>query len=527
MWKQGWREEVWSQLISEPWDLIIIGGGITGAGILREATRIGLRTLLLEGNDFASGTSSRSSKLVHGGLRYLRNRQIRITFESVRERERLLDQGRGLISKLSFLFPVYSDSKVPGWVFGLGLAFYDLLGFKWAHRHYRIHEVIERWPGIRQEGLTGGYRYFDAQTDDARLVLRVLLESVQEGGVALNYANVERLMRHSSGDVCGVIVRDCDPSSEGRTTEVTAPVVINATGAWADDLRMNVRARRRLRRLRGSHLVLPIDKVPISRAITFYHPQNRRPVFIFPWEGTVIVGTTDVDHELDMQAEPSINHSEVEYLLETVHFAFPSLNISTNDLISTYAGVRAVIDTGKADPSRESREHVIWLENGLLTITGGKLTTFRVMAHDALRAIQHRLPSHARLDRKKRVLAKPSSKTAFDVELDISTRRRILGRYGEAAPALIAASRREELRPIENTPFLWAEIRWGAQAEGVIHLDDLLMRRMRLGIISPEGGTGLLDQIREIAQPELGWNDTRWEEEAEAYRKLWLSAYAP
>jgi glycerol-3-phosphate dehydrogenase len=194
MWHRNWREPIWSNL-AQPWDLIVIGGGITGAGILREASRAGLKTLLVEGHDFASGTSSRSSKMVHGGLRYLRNAQIRLTVDSVHERERLLCEGRGLIEPLSFLLAGYRGDRPPAWVFGMGLMVYDVLGRRWAHHHYDAPQLQELCPHLTGRDLTGGYQYHDAQTDDARLVLRVIREAVRDGGTALNYACVEGLLR--------------------------------------------------------------------------------------------------------------------------------------------------------------------------------------------------------------------------------------------------------------------------------------------------------------------------------------------
>ncbi|GAG92518.1 unnamed protein product, partial [marine sediment metagenome] len=270
----------------------------------------------------------------------------------------------------------------------LGLILYDLLALKWAHQRYPATEMHERWPFLRQDGLVCGYRYFDAHTDDARLVLRIIREAEREGGTALNYAWVEELLRSHSGEVRGVVLRDQDLILGGRTIEVEAPVVINATGAWADEMRFHIGGRRRLRQLRGSHLTFPAKKVPLSRAISFWHPHDQRPVFIYPWGRTIIVGTTDVDHGSVLQIDPSISASEAEYLMVAARYAFPPLELSLNDVLSTFSGIRAVVDTGRADPSKESREHVIWQEKGLVTVAGGKLTTFRVMAHDALRAIQ-------------------------------------------------------------------------------------------------------------------------------------------
>jgi len=522
MWTRGWREAIWDDL-SRPWDLIVIGGGITGAGILREATRAGLRALLVEAGDFASGTSSRSSKLVHGGLRYLRNAQIGTTLASVHERERLLREGRGLVTPLRFLIPSFRGDRLPGWLFGLGLAVYDLLALRWRHRHYGASALLERCPPLRREGLLGGYRYIDAETDDARLVLRVLRESVRAGGTALNYARTAELLRGRDGGVAGVGLVDL---VSGRSAEVRAPAVISATGAWADGLRARIGGRPRLRLLRGSHLLFPAHRLPLARAVSLLHPADGRAVFVFPWEGVTVVGTTDVDHADDMEREPRISASECDYLLEAVENAFPEAGLTVDDVQATLAGVRAVVDTGKADPSKESREFVLWDERGLLTVSGGKLTTFRLMAHSALRAVRRRLPRHPRFDTRPRVLdlAPPEACIGHDLPPDVCLR--LVGRYGEDASSLVAAAAPGELTPIDGGVSLWAEIRWAARAEGIVHLDDLLLRRVRLGLLAPEGGMPWIDGVRTIAQPELGWDDARWNMEAAAYAQRWREAYS-
>src|SRR5574340_92558 len=272
-WNQAWRDRAWSGLGDERWDLIIIGGGITGAGILREAAHLKLHALLVEADDFASGTSSRSSKMVHGGLRYLKNMQLNVTLESVREREFLLRQGRGLVNRLGFLYRTLKGDKMPGWVFGAALAVYDLMARQWSHRSYDRDDMRELCPPLTTPALTGGYRYFDASTDDARLVLRLLRESVEDGGTALNYARVTSLLRTRTGRVCGAVVRD--ESSPGRgEVEIKARVVINATGAWADKLRLSLDQKPRLRPLRGSHFVLPYARLPLTRAVSFLHPRD-------------------------------------------------------------------------------------------------------------------------------------------------------------------------------------------------------------------------------------------------------------
>jgi glycerol-3-phosphate dehydrogenase len=527
MWQRGWRDQVWAQLGNpeDPWDLIVVGGGITGAGILREAARAGLRALLLDAGDFACGTSSRSSKLVHGGFRYLRSMHIRLTFEAVRERERLLKQGRGLVTSLGFLLVSFPEDRIPPWVFGAGLAIYDLLALKWGHQHYDAAGLRTLCPPLSAPDLRGGYRYIDAQTDDARLVLRILREAVREGGTALNYAKVETLLQARSGRVQGIVARDQDPDAEGRTVEIQAPVVINATGAWADMLREQVGGRRRLRKLRGGHLVFPFDTLPLPRAVSLLHPSDGRPVFAFPWEGVTIVGTTDIVHDETLDHDPAISADEAEYLMAAVEKAFPDLGLSLEDVQCTFSGFRPVVDTGKANPSKESREHVIWRENGLLTVTGGKLTTFRVMAHDALRAVRRQLPSRPIFDRNLRVLDKAPAESSLYADLDASARLWLIGRHGADAPAVLAAANAGECTTISDSPALWAELRWAARAEGVVHLDDLLLRRVRLGLLLPQGGIPLLEHIRAVVQHELGWDDARWEEEARQYTDLWHASY--
>lgn len=520
-WTQGWRDRVWSAL-SQPWDVIVIGGGITGAGILREAASAGLRVLLVEAGDFASGTSSRSSKLVHGGLRYLKQGEIRLTFESVRERERLLREGRGLIQQLGFLMPNFSGDRPPAWVFGLGLAVYDTLALQWTHRHYDALDMRDLCPPLAERGLLGGYRFFDAITDDARLVLRIIREAVRGGGVALNYARVENVLRDGAGQACGVALRD-QADRSGRTHEVQARAVINASGAWADDLRAHLGARRRLRHLRGSHLIFPAPRFPLRRAVSFLHPRDRRPVFALPWEGVTLFGTTDVDHGRAVEADPAIGPAESAYLLEALRYAFPSLDLCAGDVLATLAGVRAVVDTGQADPSKESREHVLWNENGLVTVTGGKLTTFRLMAHAALRAVRAQI-SAPLSGRPRRVL---EAAPALAADLHPMLAARLTGRYGADAPELVAAAQPGELDSIADSVALWAELRWAARAEGVVHLHDLLLRRVRLGLLLPEGGLPHLSRIRAIVQPELGWDDARWEREADEYARLWQASYAP
>jgi glycerol-3-phosphate dehydrogenase len=526
MWQADWRDQIWSQL-DKAWDIIIIGGGITGAGILREAVSAGLKTLLVEANDFSSGTSSRSSKLVHGGFRYLKNAQLKLTLESVSERERLLQEGRGLINRLGFLFTNLKGDPMPLWTIGAGLVLYDLMAGKWSHSKYSVAQLRQLCQPLTTPLLRGGYRYFDAQTDDARLVLRLIQEAVFEGGTALNYARVASLLLDQKKMVCGLALEDQSPDGKKRTAEVKAKVVINATGAWADDLRAGVGRLPQLRPLRGSHLVFSQSRIPLTRAVSLMHPQDKRPVFVFPWEGVVIAGTTDVDHRMEISTNPAITISEAEYLLEAADHIFPGLGLNLDDVVSTFSGIRPVVNTGKSDPSKESREHILWLENGLLTITGGKLTTFRLMARDALRAIRKRVGISRFFDRHKPVLNPVTlEEIAHLFQLPQYIQNHIIGRYGKRASGLFAHADTGDYSIISGTPYLWEELRWAACCEGVIHLEDLLLRRTRMGLILPDGGKEHLPKIRSLAQPELGWDDVRWEKEESTYKELVRRAYS-
>lgn len=519
MWQ---RKEIWEKL-AQPWDLIIVGGGITGAAILREATRMGLRPLLVEQQDFAWGTSSRSSKLVHGGLRYLQQGQIGMTRDSVTEREHLLEEGPGLIQPLGFLWATFKGERPGRWLLEAGLSVYDLLAWQWDHDYHDANEFHMLAPHIDERRLEGGFTFEDAKTDDARLVFRLLQEATGDGGTALNYTRAETLLLEEER-VKGVRLRD---RLTGEMVDVYGDAVINATGAWADYLRAQVGARERIRPLRGSHLVFPNWRLPVAQAISFPHPLDKRPVFVFPWEGATLVGTTDVDHEQSLNEEPRISGKETAYLLAAVAAHFPSLEIGVDDILSTFAGVRPVIGSGIAAPSRESRDHVVWAENGLLTVTGGKLTTFRLIALDALAAVRERLPAMEKPDKQMWVLEPVGGPLPGAGDLAEQAQQRLWGRYGQRAPEVVAAARPGELVPIGQTDYLWAEVRWAARAEAVVHLDDLLLRRVRVGLLLPEGGTALQERIGAICREEMGWDQVQWQEEWNRYHDLWRCCYSP
>ncbi|MFN2198467.1 MAG: glycerol-3-phosphate dehydrogenase/oxidase [Anaerolineales bacterium] len=520
------RALIWSQL-NRKWDVIVIGGGITGAGVFREAVHAGLTTLLVEAGDYASGTSSRSSKLVHGGLRYMKNAQFKTTIESVSEREHLLRQGKGLINRLGFLFTSLQDDPMPGWVFGIGLMAYDLMARQWTHRAYDRLDMRELCPLLTTPLLKGGYRYFDAQTDDARLVLRVIQEGEQAGGTAINYARVAGLLRTQNGRTCGVTLQDAWNPEENAILELQAEAVVNATGARVNELRSGIGQNQRIRPLRGSHLIFPGKRIPLSRAISLWHPQDGRPVFFLPWEGVTLVGTTDIDHP-DLQQEPIISQEETEYLLQAAWHLFPELDIQAGDIQGTFSGLRPVISHGKRDPSKESRDHILWQEDGLITIAGGKLTTFRLMARDVLNCLRGYFPQLESFNRDRPILDSPPDWLDQVLQFDglkPADRLRLAGRYGAAIPGLLAVACPGEFQKIANTEYLWAELRYAARAENVLHLADLLLRRVRLGLLLPEGGRQHLPEIRRIVQPELGWDEVRWTQESRQYLETWRKCY--
>jgi len=509
--------------LPENWDLIIIGGGITGAGILREATRMGLRVLLVEQQDFAWGTSSRSSKLVHGGLRYLKEGKFMLTKIAVEEREHLLKDAPGLVESLGFLLPVYEDQSPGRRALKVGLSLYDLMARERQHEFYDTEAFLQRMPFIKPEGLTGGFFYVDAQVDDSRLVLRLIDESVADGALALNYTTVTELLRNNDGDINGVLIKD----TETRETKMLSSLaVINATGCWAEKLHPSPDPKRHLRPLRGSHLVFPSKVLPISQGFGFMHPIDNRSVFVVPWEGAVLVGTTDLDHAQELSEEPTITEAEVKYLMEGINTIFPSLNISLEDCIAAFAGVRPVLSEDDRPPSEESREHVVWVDKGLVTVTGGKLTTFRRLAWDALKAAKPFLQNFRLPDRKDSIFSETPDKPETDYGLSDQIWRRLYGRYGDAANNLVQSAAAKDLGLIPGTDTIWAELPFVAQKEQVRHLDDLLLRRVRIGLLTPHGGKAYLRRIRKLCRDALPWSRRRWKQEIKSYLALWIQSHA-
>ncbi|MCD6576416.1 MAG: FAD-dependent oxidoreductase [Anaerolineaceae bacterium] len=355
-------------------------------------------------------------------------------------------------------------------------------------------------------------------------MLRIIRETVQDGGTAINYAPVDHLLRNKNGAVCGIGVWDAASKKE-LSAEVKAKVVVNATGPWTDDIRHELNVPPRLRPLRGSHLIFKRSRLPASEAVTFFHPRDQRAMFVIPWEGTTLVGTTDLDQQHEKLGEPYAEQNEIEYILAGINFLFPHLGITQSDIISTFAGLRPVINTGAASPSKESRAHQVWNENGLITITGGKLTTFRIMAKDTLKIACASIGKQVKINPHQQMLK--NNKTGQCGKLEKEICGRLLGRFGGEIKEFLQIAKPDEFQCIDPLPTIWAEIRWAASSEAVVHLDDLLLRRTRIGLLLPEAGKSILSRVRQIAQPELGWSDTHWEKEEARYWKIWRSFHSP
>jgi len=518
-------------------DILVIGGGIAGAGVALEAARRGLAVMLVEARDFAWGSSSRSSKLVHGGLRYLREGAFGLTLESVRERGRLLHDAPGLVEPQRFLMGHYQGRAPSRRTLGVGLALYDAMAGARTRAFHAPDAVRELAPHLATDGLLGASGYLDAKTDDARLVLRVLQEAQHHGARVFNRAAVKSLLRageagvplaagQAPGSVAGARIERA-----GFSGTVRARCVVNATGCWADGLRRGLGAAM-LRPLRGSHLVFPLWKLPVAQSVGLLHPRDGRPVFATPWEGVALVGTTDLDHADDPDIEPRITPAETAYLLEALRHAFPRLELRASDAICSFAGVRPVVDDRAAgrDPSKAPREHVVRDEQGLVTVTGGKLTTFRVNALDALRhAAPHLAPGALGAG-----AAYHPAAPIFDALPDAPAlaalphglRRRLLGRHGAQAAALLRESAAADLELVAGTATPWAELHWALRHEQVRFLDDLLLRRTRLGLLLPDGAAALLPRLEPVAREALRWSAGEWRDQCERYARLIAQCYS-
>ncbi|MDO8328965.1 MAG: glycerol-3-phosphate dehydrogenase/oxidase [Fluviicoccus sp.] len=518
------RNTLWQQLPETEWDIIVVGGGITGAGVAREAARTGSKVLLIEQQDYAFGTSSRSSKMVHGGLRYIAMGDIRLTWHSLVERERLLNEAPGLVDRMSYFFAHYDGGGIKSnrWAFYILLMAYDFLAGIHDRGFFNTKKFLERVPGYRSAGLQGASRYTDAVTDDTRLVLRVLDEARRDGAVTINYVKSEKTLLNGD-QVSGLQVRNV---MTGETADLRAKVVVNATGAWVNRMRQDVASETvSVRPQRGSHLVVSSERIPLNDAVILFHPDDKRAMFIYSWEGRTVIGTTDLDHKDDLDDEAVITAEEVRYLLRAANHEYPNAHLTDADIIATWAGVRPIVSSGKGlDPSKERRDHAVWAEKGMISVSGGKLTTFRQIAQDVLTAAEIWLPGLKTRDRKAGIFTQPTNSVALpDCTDDLY--RRFTGKFGYLAERFVQEMPSDELKLIPGTQTLWAELRWALRHEQVAHLDDLLLRRTRLGLLMPHGAEECLPTIRAMALDE-DWTEACWEAEVVRYRDIWQRYYS-
>lgn len=520
--RQELRLAAWGRL-TQGLDVLVIGGGITGAGIFHELALLGLSVGLLEQGDFASGTSSRSSKLIHGGLRYLKRLQLRITRAACRERDLLALFNPHLVRPVRFLYPAYSQDPTPGWQVALGLTMYDhLTPFRHHHRRLRSGQVRRLVPQLSEDGLEFGLLYDDCVADDAQLTWAVVRAGIRAGGTALNYARVEELALNCQGMVAGVRVRDLE---DGCLREIPAFVVVNATGVWCDQVRQLLGdLPARLRPSRGSHLLFPRERLPLSVAVTGLSPDDGRPVFAVPHPEGTLVGTTDVFHQGKLE-DPRPSAEEVAYLMRYVQHVFPGAKLSLGDVCGSFAGVRPIVDLTAEEPSEASREEAVWVERGMVSTAGGKLTTYRVTAEEVVKEVVALLPEGSR----PRISVSHLASMVLPDRLD-SRQKEQLARLGLAAVVVEGLSRRlgasalaltvgsppEALRPVEETFGITpAEVLYHVRFSAVVHLSDLLLRRVRLGLWQPQRCLEVAEELRPTIRRALGWSLARWRRELE------------
>ncbi|HEX9279052.1 MAG TPA: glycerol-3-phosphate dehydrogenase/oxidase, partial [Gemmatimonadales bacterium] len=380
-------------MAAEPMDVLIIGGGITGAGIARDAALRGVRVALVDKSDVAGGTSSRSSRLIHGGLRYLEHGDLRLVFEASRERRILLRIAPHLVRPLPFLFPAYRGARVPPWKLRAGLWLYDLLAaFRnvHAHRWLGAKRVRAVEPGLRDKDLAGAGLYYDAQTDDARLALATLRSAAAAGALIASYTEVLALAK-PDGRVAGASVRDV---LTGRRLELRARVVVNATGPWVDAVRhLDEPAAAPLLRLsKGAHVAVPRARIGNTHAVTLTSPLDGRVMFVLPWGDVSYIGTTETEEPVTPERARATGDDAV-YLLRSANAFFPRARLAPHDVVSTWAGLRPLLAPDRSrSAGAVSREHrIVESASGLISIAGGKLTTYRVMGRDVMDRVATRL----------------------------------------------------------------------------------------------------------------------------------------
>jgi len=520
------REAALGRLADENWDVLIIGGGIVGSGALLDATSRGLKAALIEQDDLAVGTSSRSSRLIHGGLRYLEDMRLQLVREALAERSRLLAIAPHLVRLERFLFPVYGWPLVHRAFMGAGLTLYDLLGAArdgGRARHLGAGAVAELIPVIKRDRLRGGVTYSDGVEDDARFSIMVALTALERGATAVTRARVSGLLTDAAGKVSGVRVRDL---LGDRELEAHASRVIDATGVWLGDPEARLGgSTMKLVPSRGSHLVFERDRLPLKTGMTLRVPG--RVVFVIPYPGVWLVGTTDVADD-GPPDRPTPTLDEVDEILRNVNDVLAA-DLTRDDAVGAFAGLRPLVGAPGGDTARVSREHTIHREaSGLVRVSGGKYTTYRLMARDAVdyvldgadpmpRCATAKLPLLGAAPREQ--LDALSAELARDTGLDRERTDRLVDRHGSRARAVVELGREQDLlRPLaDDASELEVEVAWAVEQELALGLDDVLSRRMRLSMSRRDRGASIAPRVAEIVGARLGWGTERQSAEVAHY----------
>jgi glycerol-3-phosphate dehydrogenase len=526
------RQTALRRMADSPVDVLVVGGGITGAGVALDAAARGLSVALVEREDFASGTSSKSSKLVHGGLRYLQQRDYLLVREGLVERQRLLANAPHLVQPLAFLIPIFGRdgvlNRAVAKFYSTALWSYDVVGgMRIGTRHRRIgrEEASRLLPTLRGDLLVAGFLYWDARTDDARLTLAVARTAADHGAAVANHAPVAELTRDGRGKVDGAVLGPSGLAGAPDTAglRVRAGVVVNASGVWADEVRGLGEGSDpgSLRPAKGVHITVRLEKLPAEVAIVLPVLGDRRSVFVVPWGDHVYVGTTDTDYDGPLD-DPKCTAEDIAYLVAAVN-AFVSTPISERDVVGTWAGLRPLIKGAATDRTADlSRRHDVRTSaQGLVTVTGGKLTTYRRMAADTVDAALAQLGQGGRQRRRSPTRrlrlhgaeARPGS--AADAHLH--------SRFGGEAPRLAAlASQRPEWGAplVPGLPYLGVEAVWAAREEMALTLEDVLARRTRALLLDREATARAAPGVADLLAPELGWDGAERERQLSSFLQL-------
>jgi glycerol-3-phosphate dehydrogenase len=522
------RAASWEELRSARFDVLVVGGGVTGTGVALDAATRGLRVGLVEARDFASGTSSRSSKLFHGGLRYLEQMNFGLVREALRERELMLTRiAPHLVKPVSFLYPLTHRLWERPYV-GAGLAFYDTMGGARSvphHRHLTRTGARKLAPALKPFALTGALRYYDAQADDARHTLTLARTAAAYGATVLSSAEVVDFL-HAGERVVGARVRDVE---SGEQVDVRASVVVNATGVWTDAVQTMAggRGRFHVRASKGVHIVVPRDRINSETGLILRTETS--VLFVIPWTTHWLIGTTDTDWNLDL-AHPAASRADVDYLLEHVNTVL-SVPLTHDDIQGVYAGLRPLLAGESAATSQLSREHAVARpQPGLVAVAGGKYTTYRVMAADAVDMAGTDIPRAVPDSPTRNIplvgaegyhaMVNQVSSLAGTYGLPVWQIERLLDRYGSLVTEVLALAESDPtlLEPLNDAQeYLGVEFAYAASHEAALHLDDLLARRTRTSIETPDRGVAVARAVAEVVAPVLRWDKERVDNEVAAY----------